>query len=41
MQFEFIVRDRFGNLRGYGYEDVVEMNVTLNHVNESMMSMFE
>jgi hypothetical protein len=41
MQFEFIVRDRFGNLRGNGYEDVVEMNVTLNHVNESMMSIFE
>lgn len=41
MQFEFIVRDRFGNLRGDGYEDVVEMNVTRNHVNESMMSMFE
>ena len=41
LEFEFIVRDRFGNLRGDGYEDVVEMNVTLNHVNESMMVMFE
>lgn len=41
LHFEYIVRDRFGNLRGDGYEDVVEMNITLNHVNESMMSMFE
>jgi hypothetical protein len=41
LNFECIVRDRYGNLRGDGYEDVVEMNVTLNHVNESMMSLFE
>lgn len=41
LNFEYIVRDRFENLRGDGYEDVVEMNVTLNNKNESMMSMFE
>ena len=41
LNFEYVVRDRFENLRGDGYEDVVEMNVTLNNKNESMMSMFE
>ncbi len=35
MTFEFIVRDRFGNVRGNGYNDVLEMNATLNNVEES------
>lgn len=35
MTFEFIVRDRFGNVRGNGYDDVLEMNATLNNAAES------
>ena len=47
MRFEFIVRDKvrefllnhakFGNLRGNGYDDVLEINATLNNAAESSM----
>ncbi len=52
MEFEFIIRDKvfisqcfnmiqYGNLRGIGYEDAIEMNVTLNHKIESTVEMFD
>jgi hypothetical protein len=41
MNFEFIVRDRFGNVRGLGYDDILEMNATLNNAEESSIRMAE
>jgi hypothetical protein len=40
MTFEFIARDIFGNFRGKGYIDNLELNVTLNNVVESDVLQF-